>query len=234
MTRRNDSGQSIPYSVANGGLGRSSLTAYGLLMGDSTNPYKQIGTGNAGDTVIGQGAGADSIWAATKNQGLIPLIQQQTVSAAANIDFTNLSSSMLAYLLVIDSYDCASNSLIYLRFSSNNGSSFISTSNYHYSGVDYTAGATGAASQAQILLSQTIGSTAAQANSFDVLILNPNVTNTFNGVLYKGKYRTNSGTYVGQEGMGCLSTSVAVNAFRIFPSTGNIDAATFSLYGLQA
>lgn len=234
MSRYNDCGQNQPYTVPQGGTGRSSLTAFGLLMGDGVNPFKQLGAGNAGDTIVGNGAGADAIWTPSKNTGLIQLIQQQTISNAANVDYTNLSSSMLAYLLVIDSLDVASNSLLYLRFSSNNGSSFISTSNYGYSAADFTAAASGASAQAQIGLTQTIGSTAAQGNSVEILLVKPNVTSTYNLVLFRSKHRTNSSTYVGYEGMGYLSTSVAVNAFRVFPSTGNIDAATMTLYGICA
>lgn len=234
MTRYNDSGQRQPYTVPQGGTGRSSLTAYGLLMGDGVNALKQIGTGNSGDTITGNGAGADAVWLPSKNTGLIQLIQQQTVSNAANLDFINLSANMAAYLLIIDSYDPASNSILYLRFSSDNGSTFITGSSYGYAAADFTAAASGASAQAQIALSQTIGSTAGQANSFEVLLIKPNSTKTFNGVIYKSKFRTNSATYVGQEGMGYLSTSLAINAFRILPSTGNIDAATFSLYGIAA
>lgn len=212
---------------------------------------QRSGTPNSGELRFNTTTGLYEYYNGTSWTNLFPsgttddidLIQTQTASSSTEIAFTGLTSSYFAYLIDV-SYiiPAAGTAMLYMQYSSDNGSSYI-TSNYDY-GIDYmnaiglyvgalpTIVNTG---QSQIYL-MGFGFVSFEA-CLRILLVNPtasaNTTMTYESFLKAG------GGFGGREGYqftgGAIHTSAtAINAFRLYYSTGNIASGKISLYGMKA
>jgi hypothetical protein len=81
-------------------------------------------------------------------------------------------------------------------------------------------------SQAEIKFYNVLG--ASDLMSFEATILNPGSSGGAVGLLVRA-----SGTGGGDEAKGTQTTAAAVQGVRILPSSGNLDAGTFRLYGFR-
>jgi len=150
-----------------------------------------------------------------------------------------LSSTYKTFLMIgtgieIDTDD----NHIRFQISTDNGSSFVSSSIYDTQGTGYNAGS------AETPINQTntaygtiagygnLGSAAGETTSFELWMANPSDT-TVNKMLWghQVSQKTNGTLLDADVGM-MIEQTAAYNAFRIYPSGGNFDAGTLKIYGV--
>ena len=165
--------------------------------------------------------------------GKLELIETQTASADSSVDFINLATnSYNVYFVTVNDLQTSATSQAILRFSNNNGSSFIA-SGYQYATQNGNTAGTfiedKSTSKEQIntgLLSDT--STGSSANGYFYFY------NLLDSSKYSFTTLHNFASYSVERfnfGSGVLPTAETHNAFQIAPSAGNI-SATISLYGI--
>jgi len=168
--------------------------------------------------------------------GKLELIETQTVTSGTSVDFIDLADNPYnVYFLTVNNLQTSATSQAGLRFSNNNGSSFIS-SGYQYAN---TRGSVGggtsdgeSTSHPQIntnLLSDT--ATGMSANGYFYLYnLLDSSKYSFANLHIFASYSADPGRY--SFGGGVLPTAETHNAFQLFATAGNITDATISLYGI--
>jgi len=165
------------------------------------------------------------------------ILSTQTASASATVDFTSLIDSTCKQYVVeiIELIPATDGAELYLRTSTNNGSSFDATaSDYNYQLASHDGAAySGAGTNATfILIAEDILNTAAYGGYSGTVIINdPSSTNytttRFNG--QKGAAGAGELNY----GIGSRLTSADVDAIQFLMSTGNIATGIFKLYGIS-
>lgn len=234
-TTINQSYQLNPVGVASGGTGNSSLTAYSLLAGGttSTGALQNAGTGTSGQVYVSGGNAVLGTWTDAKKATAMQWLASTAASSSASIAFTGLSSTYYAYRIVAQTVIGSGTQQLSLRFSSDNGVTYYSsTGNYSYAGVDLIAATTIStlisASSTSIVLTASTATTSVAA--IDIMIINPSVAIQYNGIYWQSVCQTSSSVY----GCGNLNVNTAVNAVEIVPTAGTIASGTFTLYGLLA
>lgn len=180
---------------------------------------------------------------AITDRAAMVLLEQHTASSSAELDFTSwYSSSYDEYVIELLNLLPATNATtLRLQWSTNNGSTYDSGSNYvdnsmavAPSGFNHSAHTTATShplnlydNDAPVSNDSTHGGVSASFR-----LINPA------GSLYKNMFGTanywsSGSTYIiTTGGLFYLSTS-AVNAFKIFSSSGNLTSGTVRIYGLR-
>lgn len=112
-------------SVANGGTGASSFTANNVLLGNGTSAFQVVAPGTSGNVLTSNGTTWEST--APAGGGAWTLISSGTAASASTINFSSGSfdsSLYSAYRIVLSPVNPGGARDMYLRASSNNGSSF--------------------------------------------------------------------------------------------------------------
>ena len=169
--------------------------------------------------------------------GSLELIEDQTVSSeVSSVDFINLANNPFnVYLLQVSNIKTTATSQARLRFSNDNGGSFISTG---YEFANFRLTTTGSSSNtlntnhAQIntnLLSDATTSMSANGYFYLYDLLD---SNKFSSTNYQvmAQYSSDARTSFGG---GNLPTAEVHNAVTIMPSSGNISSATMKLFGVK-
>ena len=230
--------------VAEGGTGRSSHTEYAVICGGTTTTSAQqsiASVGTTGQRLTSNGPGALPTFqddAAT----ICELIETQTASADAVIDFTDLSSTYFMYMLVIEGVAPASdNQDFIMRTSADNGSSFASANGSYAVVIVETASdalsdnltAESGGDSAQIRLNSDCGNATDETGSFVIKIINPSAAN-YTNISWEGMGTDNGGSLRATTGRARRLAAAAVDAIRFQYQSGNIATGTFKLYGLRA
>jgi len=209
--------------IVSGGAGAPTFRPYTLPAAD----------GSANQILQTDGLGALSF--ATPNTGALTLISSATASSTALISFTGLTTSYRAYILEFDSvYMSVASEGLLLQFSTDNGSSYISsgyartliaqvtgtvTGNYSTTGtVLYVGGING------------YSAVSTQTGSGMLTIFAPATSGKF-ATTYIQASVSNFGLE-NSAGAQTNTTTSAVNAFKLFAGSGNIAGGNFRLYGL--
>lgn len=239
VTTLNESYQSKPLTVAQGGTGIATNTAYGLLAGGTTatGALQQGGTGTTGQIYLSGGNAALGTWSTTATSLGFQFISQQTASGSASIAFTGLSATYYAYKIIITSVVPATNAQrLNATLSSDNGSTYFSA-NYSYAMLGRTNGGTAltnassSAATIQLSASSGIPNTANTANHFEITLFNPSVTALYNGFNVIGRYN-DAGSRCVMWGEGSYALSSAINAIKFTFASGNISTGVFTLFGM--
>lgn len=165
-----------------------------------------------------------------------------TVSSAASLDFTGLSTTYRAYQIVVTQFVSASdNVLLYLRTSDDNGSSFdAGAADYHHlrmgslTSAPSTVVGGGSAGDAQILIANT-GTGAGEAIDAKITIYDPARSALNTRVQWESaSSNATAGALTLFNGCGQRAAAEANNAVRLLFSTGNIASGFYTLYGLRA
>jgi len=180
-------------------------------------------------------------WQEAGGGGSWTLLNTQTVSNAATLDFESIISNTynLYAIHIFDFNPASTNKILRLQGSENNGSSY-NTSNYHYHVTKLAADNTSYASYASTSssgydLSDTVKSD--NIENFHGLVY---ISSDF-GAAYQPKFWhqavTKSGATNGTvihmgAGMYNGGQSSATNAFRLVFSSGNISSGTATIYGI--
>lgn len=172
--------------------------------------------------------------------GDLVLLGQATASASATLDFASLITSTYdRYLVTLHNLLNATNSQhLWLRFSTNNGSTYDTTAIYAYAhnGWSGSSGAaTASTAQAQIILTYPanvqVNTTAAYGLSGHFYLVDPLSTSNYKQV--EGAWTS----YLGSARLASnfnaqYDSTTAVDAFRIMYASGNITSGTVRVYGI--
>jgi hypothetical protein len=230
--------------VSHGGTGlTTATTAYGVVCAGTTatgNFQVLNALGASGTVLTSNGPSALPSFQAS-SAGAFVKIGTATASSSATISFTGLSATYLYYQLVLVSViPQTSTANMLMRFSTNNGSSYDSTSGHYeyqavYSLASNSTTTIGSTSATSFIICNSMGTNAnTGANGF-INIYNPSQANDI-GITFEVVYPFSSATsWNGGSGSGLyLVTTGAVNALQILMSSGNISSGTFELYGVTA
>lgn len=177
--------------------------------------------------------------AALNKLGNLVLIQTQTVSGVATVDFTTgidgtYETFVVIYSNVVPQTD---NTDLYLRTSSNGGSSFDAAGNYRTMFSYWTSGSAGGTFSGGNSDTSTffqMGANLGNATGEQISGHFEFVRGGTNRFGMHGQHTQESKDARGATGLngGTRADSVAVNAIRMMISSGNI-SGTFSLYGVK-
>lgn len=188
-------------------------------------------TGSVGQVWQSNGAGADPSYV-----GSMTLLASGTVSAVATLDLT-LPSGYKLFKLFLNDYRPVTNAVsLCWRVSVDNGATYISTANYGYVQVIATtvsAGAAGeghATSQAQGIIGYVTDNSANGINSV-VADVWPATATSFPTVLSVGAQLTGA-AYGVLTNFGTYGATGRITNIRLYFSSGNIQTATYALYGV--
>lgn len=174
--------------------------------------------------------------------GLVPLTSQVVSTAVATIDFTSgISSAYDEYEFHIVNLVPASASYLWVRTSTNGGTSFDDTFNaYRYSNTHSSAGSptpagSGSATAGELILgnnASTVNTTANLGGICAVLRLHRPSDAKYGALVWCGGYADTNPTYVSFTGAGQRVTAADIDAVRFMFSTGNIASGRINLYGV--
>jgi hypothetical protein len=217
--------------------GSNTPTAGGVTYGDGST-YAVTAAGTSGQVLQSNGASAPS-WVTASSSALV-FISSATASNSASITFTGLSSTYDVYMVEIINAVASTNAYLYLRSSSNNGSSYDS-SGYMYTSIgsqssngntnnDSSYGTTSFVNVTNN--GGPISTTASEGGmSGFVHVMHPAASNyTFFKV--SETHYGGSGQITGF-GAGVRTSTTPVNAIQFYFSSGNIASGTFRLYGIS-
>jgi hypothetical protein len=159
-----------------------------------------------------------------------------TASSSATIDFTDLSSSYNAYLVILSNVAPATDAVNFLfRTSTDGGSTYDSgASNYEYGNSTTTGAPVGSTGATAIQLNnRALGNASNKSTCGHLLIYKPSATQ-FCRVNWQLTCSRSDAAIDHVYGGGARIAAAAVNAIRFLMSSGNIASGQFDLYGLAA
>jgi len=220
----NDVSGTLP--VANGGTGATTLTANNVLLGNGTSALQVVAPGTSGNVLTSNG----TTWAsaAAPVSGAWEKVAVTTVSTAvAQVDFTNLGSYAALRVTLNNVRPSTDDRALYMRLSSDNGATFISTSTYFTESASV---------QSQWLLTQGsqdfVGSAAGDggfAACYD--FNNFNIAQKTIGGGFSVWYTTAGAPNDDKSAWFAHTAQTAMNAIRFYFSSGNIAAGTILVEG---
>jgi len=218
-----------PY-INGGALADASETVKGII-GLATDA--EVATGTATDKVPTVKQLADN----TGVGGLV-LLSTATALNSTTVEFiTDINTTYDEYEIHIIDLVSASNALVYLRASEDEGTSYKSgTSDYYYNTRRWQGSSTGSVSATANRIQLTgLGNSLGNPLSGIVRIYNPTGTTDHKIFMHDISWEDNAGAVVVREaGSGLYKATLnAIDAFQIFMSSGNITSGEFKLYGVK-
>lgn len=170
-------------------------------------------------------------------------ISSQTASASSTISFTGLSATYRQYIIELSDVIVATNAVsLYMRTSTNNGSSYDSGStDYQWSCPVYYTNTnlqTYSVGDTQIILTSNatvfIANAANALMSGSVTIISPSSSSRtkINSNLVYNTSSTGANLIANSQGFGERLSNTAINAIQFSLSSGNITSGSFTLYGI--
>ncbi len=241
-----DGFESIISKIGNGNEGFFFLRhafAWMRFRGTVTTPDQLsvdevLASSDAGNPLV-LGPGTKQVYCALDEYSVgriagLTLLAEAVASGSATVDFESLiTSDFDVYELHIDGLIPATdNTDIWLRGSTDNGSTYVAGTSYTYArhNVSSNSGATSAAGSggdAKIPIFSNLDNTASRGFTGVVRF---NIT--LNHFTFHGFGLNNDTHWHAVRGGGALITS-AINAVRILMSTGNVASGTFRFYGVR-
>ena len=236
-------------TVAQGGTGQTTLTtAYGVLCAGTTatgSVQTLSSLGSSGQVLTSNGAGAlPSFQAIPSVSGAsLVFIQRQTPSAAATCDFTTgIDSTYDEYLFIFTNVVPASNNdKLVCQYSTNAGSSWLSTAaNYYSQGItcksDVTNAADGYPGSVAYHVLGYVCSNGASDGGWSGSMNWHNPSNSSGAKQFNSSatgYYTASAVYWNSLFGGSHQSTSAFNGIRFKFVSGNITSGTIALYGVK-
>ncbi len=169
--------------------------------------------------------------------GLV-LLDTQSASSSASIAFTGLDSTYKEYIFELSALVPQTDAVnLYVTFSVNNGSSYLSTVYSWSRFVTVEGGAfvmAGASSDAQIIM-PGLGNATGENGNFSCKLYDPASAVyklfTWNAAVAG---QTSGAVFVGSGAGSYLGATQAINAIKFAMSSGNIASGVFKLYGMRS
>ena len=236
MPNQNKINAATPVTVPNGGTGVNTFTTpYGVLCGGTTatNNLQNAGAGTSAQVFVSNGSSTlPSFKDASQAGASMKLIQTQTASSSATIDFTTgVTSTYDAFMVYISSYTPATNTTTLRMLVSTNGGSSYQTANYQ-SGVEQRAYNIAAwqnfsTAVAYFYVLNSVNNTGKHGSYFHIIDgTNGNAMKIFGQGIFNSNGTTTYTQNIGRH------TATNINALRFIPTSGAITTGTFSLYGI--
>ena len=209
-----------------------------LLVNAAGTAHELIASNGTSGQVL-TSAGADALPSYTTiTTGSMVLLETQTASASATIDFTTgIDSTYTNYKIICSNVHHSVNSTTLLTVSTDGGSTYQSTS-YKRGGRRISASSgtfQGDASVSDSSINIASGASAStgtgENSNFEILIYNPSDTANYKLITARGGAVSTDLNDTSQSGA-WIGGVAAVNAIRIAPSAGNFVTGTFKLYGV--
>lgn len=169
--------------------------------------------------------------------GDLVLISTATASNSASIEFTGIDNTYNTYLVIVSDLVAVSDSELWMRTSSNNGTSYDSgASDYQFSSVfHYSNNSTltvFGSTNTRYRIAGSVDNVTTTSSNVETMIFNP--SNSSRYTYFKSHVSgTNTASNHYQEyTTGQRSSAGAVDAIQFLMSTGNISSGTFKLYGV--
>ena len=221
-----------PIQVAKGGTGQSTLTtANGILAAgtSATGAIQNIGTGSAGQVLTSNGTSLPSFQAAPS--GAMVLLHTITFNnTAANYDITPYVTGYDIYKFFISNLPTVTaNAIAGLQFSTNGGSTWITTGYIDWGQFFLASGIQGAGATDMVRIGPFNGGSGYLAQSETMMSgyggSNGAIVQTYNANVYNGQMVSNIES-------GVLLTA-SLNGIRLTNTTGtNFPSGKFSIYGI--
>lgn len=208
-----------------------------LITWDSSGNPATVSTGTAGHILTSNGAGAAPTFQANAGSGgAWEFIATASPSTVAAVDFTDLSSSYFAYCFSFIYMHPATDGVdLYMRTSTNNGSSFDSGASDYVSGlselnnISYSPQADATAAFMEI--GHSLGNASTPESSYGNIFLYTQPGSLYPTII--GHLFNVNGTAINNCVIGGMRLSTtAADAVRFQFSSGNISAAFIKVYGL--
>lgn len=236
MATQNATNTPNPVTVAFGGTGDASVTAYAILCGGTTSTgavQSVSGVGTLGQVLQSNGASALPTWVAAAT-GAWTLIRTATASSSANITFTSadLTGSTQYAFIFTNINNGTGTTVLNMDWSVNNGSSYLGSA--YFSGVNsnpYNASTvTNANSTSTSPLTLSITNTGVFINGIINAVFPASAVASFNGSLVALDGTGSTTSFLNSFGSNTGTTTI--NNVRFSYSSGNITSGTISLYGI--
>jgi len=197
-------------------------------------------TGAIEEITVGSGLSlsAGALTATGVSAGLV-FLETHTASTSATLDFTTFYSSTYDEYVIefVNVIPATNNAVLWMRMSTNGGSSYDTSAIYDYtSGFAYSGG-TGVGSSAtnstKLLLMDATSNSANYGIVGSVRLFSPGSTALYKTVV--GTVMRSDGNGLGLvllNAMGSYKSATAVNAVRFLMDTGNITSGTIRIYGV--
>ena len=171
------------------------------------------------------------------NSADVVLIDTKTASSSASITFTNLDSTYERYAVHISNIIPATNvSQLYVRTSSNNGSSYDSgASDYEVTnfGAWNTTSGTGNATVSYMqVFPSNLGTASNELAHAEVMLYSPS-SSQYTHMKSDSVMLDHAGVHYIGVCAGYRASAAAVDAIQFIMSSGNIASGTFKLYGYK-
>jgi hypothetical protein len=234
MATQNATNTSNPVTVAQGGTGDATLTAYAVLAGGTTSTaavQSVSGVGTSGQLLVSNGASALPTWQTNTATAAWNLIRTATASSSANIIFTSsdITSTYVEYAVVFTNISNATGTVTFNMDWSVNNSTYLSSA--FVSGLlwnPYNSNTiTNVSSTSTNPLTLSITNTGVLLNGILFINLPTSASAAYNGNLFLIDTTSNSIRCFGGN-----TGTTTINNMRFSYSSGNITSGTISLYGL--
>ena len=176
----------------------------------------------------------------------LTLIQAQSPSGVASVDFTTgISSTYNVYLIVGNLKPATDDVELWLRTDANGGASFDATAgDYKYSATMVDSGGTtllNSNSDTELVVagntaaSRSVGSDADQGAGFAIWMYTPASAAFAKRFVWQSGYeQADDGAWICCNGGGMRNNTSAINAFQLLFESGNIASGHVALYGVRA
>lgn len=215
-----------------------------VMYNNNTSNWRLVSAHPTGTVAIADGGtGATTAANARTNLGVgTVLLASGTASSNATLDIDVGGFSEYSHLeLILDSFRPASLSLLQMQFSTDGGSSFLS-SGYHYAvssmnsntGGDGGSIASGGSTASSIVLTSSgVRTGAAEALNGVFTLLGSPLTALYPRVHGVSTFVGSSSVYYRSDGFGFHTTAADVTNVRFLFSAGNIASGNYTVYGLR-
>ena len=169
--------------------------------------------------------------------GLVKLNTTTVSSAVSSVDFPTLGTDYKFFKLVFTDLHASANDLLWLRFTNDNGSSYLAASQYDFcsqngkngNNTQYASNGTN-----RVIFGYWNMSTSSGHSSHgEINFSNPANSSNYASVEWSIKYTDTSNIPVHTYGVGHYRQGTAMTGFQILPASGNIEAGIFTVYGIS-
>jgi len=255
-------GVSGTLPVANGGTGGTSLTANGILVGNSTSAIAVTATmATKGHVMVGDGSGVPSMlavgtndyiltadsgeatgvkWAAAAGGGgQLTLIATAAASTSASLTITGLDSTYDSYLLLGSDLHPVNDGIeLWIRVGDSSGiDSGASDYSYHVARIDsadanYLAHVSGGAAQIALAFSG-IGNAAGEGIGFALWLHRPGDGSTQPMISGTHTFLTNLTAFQGGPIIARRNAVITLDRVQVLFQTGSIVSGRFTVFGAK-
>jgi hypothetical protein len=225
--------------TVSGGTGAGTFTKSGVILGNGIGTLQVTTSGTAGQVLTSNGVGVDPSFQTNATVSGLICLGVYTLSAAGTCDLTSvISSTYDRYIIDVENVVQSIAGTLYLRTSTDNGSSFASaggdylnTRIYNSIGTQTPTGIGATSSVIALGVSNASTTTSHGGTSGTITVVNPLSTTHFKSVLFEMRTGLTATDEENISGTGTRASVTAVNALRIQPSAGGTITGTVRIFG---